>query len=105
MNENKELYIQNKDIAERFIVMVKKHHGYDLNFSKDSVPAFEKVIDTLKHITGETSETIRASMSAYLGNLLLTLFEGDWFQNDMGIGIRLRNTGLGETLKCFQVPG
>lgn len=101
MNENKELYILNKDIAEKFIVMVKNHHGLHLDFSSDSVPIFEKAIDTLRYITGEKSETIKASMSAYLGHLLLTLFKGEWFQNEMGIGICLRNTGLGENIEIF----
>lgn len=35
MNENKELFILNKDIAEKFIVMVKNHHGLHLDFSSD----------------------------------------------------------------------
>jgi len=101
VNESKELYIVNKDIAEKFIDMVKKEYDLQLDFSRDSIPVFEKAADTLKNIKGEIRESIKVSMVAYVGQLLLTLFGGEWFEGDVAVGVYLKTTGLGEKIKVY----
>lgn len=103
MKEEKELYALHKDIAEEFIIMIKNQYDMQLDFSRDSILILEKIVDKLKYITGESRESIKISMAAYVGQLLLTLFGGHWFQNDLGFVVCLKNTGFGESTEVFPI--
>lgn len=101
--ESKELFIINKRIAEEFALKIKNQHDLCLDFSRDSIQTLEEALEKVKHISSDERKTNIIGFAAYLGHMLITLFDGFWFLDDTGLGVELKNTAFGENTVVY--PG
>jgi hypothetical protein len=101
MIENKELFKMNMKIAEEFTLMVKSQYDLQLDFSQASIRALEDAIEMMKYASGDHRKTNLIGLSAYLGQLLIMLFQGYWFQDNLRPGVELIRTSLGENTVIY----
>jgi hypothetical protein len=103
MIESDELFAINQDIAEKFAVMIKSQYNLDLDFSTVSIRTLEEVFEKTKHASGDHRQANVIGFAAYIGQMLISIFDGFWFQDDVGFGVKLKNTSFGDNTVVY--PG
>ncbi|MHB1454753.1 MAG: hypothetical protein ACYCYM_12485 [Saccharofermentanales bacterium] len=101
MMESKELFIRNKGIADDFALRIKNQHDLYLDFSRDSIQTLDEVFEKVKYISGDERTANIIGFAAYLGHMLITLFDGYWFLDNTGFGVELKNTAFGENIVVY----
>ena len=78
-----------------FISLAKNRLGVDLNTEESSVEKFEEVVDAVKRgvvqdeLFSDASGGIAASMSAYLGFLIIANIGGKWEDTENGAAVEV----------------
>jgi len=90
-----------RQVADAFIDEMRKNHGVNLDYSKDSYALLDSIAEKAKSFEGDYRTSIEMGMMAYLGELLLAQCRGKWYlgeENLPGVTLESCSTGQGTTI-------
>lgn len=81
--------------AEAFIKTFSVAAGFDLSYNEESVKWMDQYLNRVRHQLKENHDTrndYTLAFSAFLGEVFIRLFSGEWVETEYGYGVEIENT-------------